>query len=340
MNLKTKIVSIDSQQIPKELGGFFSSLYSNENNYDFLLSELEVAYAFCASSVHVHGDCVQVFEDSEIVGHVALIRDDRFEYQEAFFGFFESVENEEVLSVLWTALGKLAKEKKIKKIHGPVSGSIWHQYRCVSETSETLHTKTEPHSPVYYYNFLNKQSPVDEIKYTSGKRTSLLNIVKLLEEKNIDALLERNNFSISSTGKLGMGDLASIALISSDTFSAVSWGYVQLEQAEFGALYNMEKINSHIHKVFFLYHETKPIGFCSVIEPRKGVWACKTICIASGYQGIGLGNALAYYVHKEAIEEKVEEIQYLLVREGNQVHNYSMADLEIFRRYSVFTFNI
>ena len=131
----------------------------------------------------------------------------------------------------------------------------------------------------------------------------------------------------------------SIAKLSAVVFNERSWGYTNLDTAEFSNLYDLSKINEHIYKLFLLYQNDVLVGYCSTMKEGQNL-VCKTICIAPEFQGKGLGNALALRVHEEAEIDGMEKIMYVLIKDGNQVHNYPMEDVRVFRRYSVFEYKL
>jgi GNAT superfamily N-acetyltransferase len=276
-----------------------------------------------------------------MVAHAALIMDDRLEESEAFFGFFEVVDDVTVFEVVWRELMELAKIHKLNILKGPVNGSIWHQYRCVKEDSSVPFFKTEPMTPLYYHDFLSQVNPTNEIAYSSGVRDSYSDILELLKthKETIVQKLREGNFRIEVTKEISPEILLSIAKLSAVVFDEKSWGYTGLDPAEFSSLYDPSKINEHIYKLFLLYHNDTLVGYCSTMKEEHNL-VCKTICIAPELQGKGFGNALALSIHEEAKRDGIEKIMYVLVKDGNQVHNYPTEDIEVFRRYSVFEYEL
>lgn len=325
----------------KDLVGFLDSLYGSKANFDFFLKEYERAYNLCCTSQHVKFSPLAFYSDGKLVAHVALVMDNRLEENEAFFGFFEVVDDVTVFEVVWRELIDLAKMHKLNILKGPVNGSIWHQYRCVKKDSSVPFFKTEPMTPLYYHDFLSNVNPTNEITYSSGIRDSYSDILQLLKthKETIAQKLNDGNFRIEVTKEISPEILLSIAKISAVVFAEKSWGYTGLDPAEFSSLYDPSKINEHIYKLFLLYHNDTLVGYCSTMKEEYSL-VCKTICIAPELQGKGLGNAFALSIHEEADRDGIEKIMYVLVKDGNQVHNYPTEDTEVFRRYSVFEYEL
>ena len=339
--MRTTHYSPTEGHLNTDLVSLLRELYASNDTFDFFLEEYKRAYDFCVTSQHIKFYPIGFFQDERLVAHVALVMDDRLPEHEAFFGFFEIIDDVMVFEFSWRELIDLARAQGIQSLKGPVNGSIWHQYRCIKEDSSVPFFKTEPMTPPYYYDFLSQVNPVLEIVYSSGMRESYSDILKILKEHkdDIEQKLTAGNVKIEVTREATGETLLAIARLSATVFDAKSWGYTKLEDSEFSKLYNVRKINDHIYKLFLLYHNDILIGYCSTMREEASL-ICKTICITSEFQGTGLGNALALKIHEEAECDGIKKIMYVLVRDGNQVHNYPTTDVEIFRRYAVFDYKI
>ncbi len=317
------------------------ALYASNEHFDFFLEEYERAYDFCVTSKHIQFYPLAYFRDEKLVAHCALICDDRLPPHEAFFGFFETINDVSLFEDMWHELVTLAHKHHIQVLKGPVNGSIWHQYRCVTESSSVPFFKTEPISPLYYCDFLMRVNPISEITYSSGIRKSYTDILQSLS-RHADTITQKlvaDGFRITVTTETTRDSLLAIAQLSTLAFDDARWGYTQLDSSEFSGLYDVHKINDHIYKLFLLYHKDILVGYCSTMREGTNL-ICKTICIAPQFQGMGLGNALALKIHEEAASDGIEKIMYVLVRDGNKVHNYPTQGVEVFRKYAVFDFKI
>lgn len=317
------------------------NLYDSNKNFEFFLEEYRIAYNFCCTSKYISFFPTSFYNGEKLVAHVALIVDSRLKEGEAFFGFFELLDDEEIFDTIWGKLIELAKVHNIHTLKGPVNGSIWHQYRCVSESNTEQFFATEPMTPLYYYRYLSTLNSTKKVTYSSGVRDSYAGILSLLKSQKEFILqkLEQGNFRIDVENEISHKQLASIASLSASVFDQKSWGYTQLDASEFMNLYSPGKINEHIYKLFTLYQNDTLIGYCSTIRDGDTL-ICKTICITQEFQGKGLGNALALYVHEEAERDGITKVMYVLVKDGNQVHNYPTDDVRVFRRYAAFEYDI
>jgi predicted GNAT family acetyltransferase len=146
-------------------------------------------------------------------------------------------------------------------------------------------------------------------------------------------------FSIKELNQISLLDLKKIAGISKIIFSK-SWGYTELNAQEFMDLYSSDKLEKHLNSLYLLYKGEEIIGFCSTSEENKDTIICKTICILPEYQGLGLGNAIAYKVHLDAKKNGYKKIIYALIRETNNIKNFPKDGTVIFRKYSAFDYKI
>lgn len=320
-----------------QLRAFLQRLYHNYHQSDFYLVEYEAAYRYCVESPHIQFIPFLLYDAGVVVGHAALIIDDRLPPGEAFFGFFEIIEDEQLFNCLWQELIQVAKVQRRTLLKGPINGSVWHQYRCIKISSPVPYFKTEPMTPLYYYDFFQRQKPAAEITYSSGQRTSFAELVQTLLSRDVSVELAQKGFHVMYQTSVGVDDLRGIAAISQAAFDVASWAYTSLDPQEFAALYSVDKINVHLGGVYLMYHQTDLVGYCSTIQEDNRL-VCKTICLKPAFQGIGLGQALALKIHQDAVVRGVTAVVYALVRDGNQVHNYPTADVTIFRRYAAFEF--
>lgn len=334
MDIKT----YKSNTSAKELIELLREKYGNNNDFDYFLSDFKKSLNFCTDNENITLYPVAGFENRKMSAHAALIIDKRLPVSEAFFGFLEFPNDASVFSALWSSLIKEAQNKGISTLKGPVNGSIWHQYRCIKETNQDPFFKAEPFCETYYYDFLTSNKPVKEILYYSASREPFDIVLRIIGEGVYDKIIN-SGFSIKETKSITLDELRTIAHISKIVFHD-NWGYTELDEQEFLQLYSSEKLAAHLNTLYLLYKGEEMIGFCSTSKEDEHILICKTIAVLPPYQGLGLGNALAYKLHLDAQKEGFKKIIYALIREGNNVKNFPKDDTVIFRRYAVFEFKL
>lgn len=312
--------------------------YRNEKNFDFFLSDFQKAYSFCVDNPNINFIPFSAFEDKQLVAHIAIINDKRLPKGEAFFGFFETKQDLYVFKIIWQCLIEEAKKLGISRLLGPVNGSIWHQYRCIKESDGSEYFKSEPITEIYYYKLLTQVKPTTEVSYQSAYREKFDKVMRIIQTEF--RKLEAAGFDIKKLESVNYEQLRTIAEISKIVFRNNSWGYTTLTETEFLQLYSSEKLKLHLNKLYLLYKDQQIIGYCGITTEDKHILILKTICILPEYQGLGLGNALAYKIHLDAQKDGFKKVIYALVREGNKIKNFPKDDTVIFREYAAFEFKI
>ena len=98
-----------------------------------------------------------VYNKNEVVGRFVITEypDDQ---KTCYLGFFECINNKKVAKFIFDEAAKFSKEKKYKKIIGPVDASFWYKYRLKINLFENIPYTGEPYNLEYYYKmFLDNQ---------------------------------------------------------------------------------------------------------------------------------------------------------------------------------------
>ena len=197
---------------------------------------------------------------------------------------------------------------------------------------------TEPCSQPHYYPLLHSCGPLAEIEYYSASRTSFDAVLHLSD----DGALERfraAGFSTRKLDRIGLDEMRTLLNISLSVFAG-SWGFTPLSESEFLELYSADKLSAHLGALYVLYAGEEIVGFCGTVREDASTMICKTICILPQYQGLKLGNALAYVVHRDAQAAGYTRMIYALIREGNAIQRFPADDVVVFRRYAAFEFTV
>lgn len=349
-----KIIKYKPTTAPSdELVSIIKNKYGDKKNFDFFFTDFHKSYSFCIDNPNITFIPFSAFKDEQLVAHIALIIDKRLPKGKAFFGFFETEQDLSVFETIWQGLIEEAKKMGILRLLGPVNGSIWHQYRCIKETDGSEYFKSEPMSESYYYKLLTHMKPTTEVSYYSASRDKFDKVIGIIQTKF--EKLAAAGFDIKELKNVNYEQLLSIAEISRIVFHN-SWGYTDLTEKEFLQLYSPDKLEAHLNKLYLLYKRSlstslqaslqlvdkdkQIIGYCGTSKEDEQTLILKTICILLEYQGLGLGNALAYKIHLDAQKMGFKKIIYALIKEGNKIKNFPKDDTLIFRRYAAFEFKI
>lgn len=326
-----------SSEVPEGLRALIQEKYSAMENFPYFAQDFATAFAFAATSPHVRFTPFTAEAQGKMLAHIALVTDDRRPAGESFFGFMEMPQDEALFSRMWDALSAEAKAQGIGKLMGPVNGSVWHHYRAVTETDGTPFFKSELPSAPWYHDYLEAKNPSETVHYHSGYRTRFDAILAL--GPLVAPALLKYGLSVRRLEHAGAGELPTVVALSRAIFKG-NWGYVDLADEEFTALYAPSKLASGLHALYFLQRGEQVIGYASVFEEGADTLACKTMAILPEYQGQGLGNALAYEIHKDAAREGAKKMLYTLIRDENGISRFPKDDAVVFRRYCAYEFSL
>lgn len=307
----------------------------------FFLHEQRAAYEYCLENSHIEFSPVALRDGGQLVGHAAVIRNDRLAPGTAFFGFLEFVDDAAVFQELWRSVQEVARKKQVTRLMGPVNGSIWHQYRCLKESSDELPFLTEPRTRLHYYDFLKAAAPSNEIGYSSAVRHSYDRMLDLMKSKagEIEQSIREQDCEVTVERTVSNPTLREIVALSDEVFRERSWGYTPLDAADFLKLYNAMQDTHALHALILLRRFGGLIGYAITLRDGDKM-ICKTICLKPEFQSMGLGNAIALHLHQLARDDAMSSILYVLVRDRNQIYNFPMQNIEIFRRYAAFEYDV
>lgn len=324
-------------KFPEKLGKLLSKKYADNNKYPFFLSDYKTAYNYCLMSRTVKIDTISLMKENVMVGHIGLIRHDSMGSEEAFFGFLDVDGRKEVFDLLWSSLRDHAGGLGVKKLRGPINGSIWHQYRCIGEMGNEPYFKTELFSDIDYCTWLSSCRPEQEITYYSAYRKKFDAIIDLTESSYREIL--QSSISIEKNKSISFSVMDQLKKIADKVFEN-SWSFTPLSRESFRQLYDDDKQINNEMTLYIVRDDDKLIGFLMVMQESDEVLIYKTICLLPDYQGQGIGNAIAHQAHRDALDNNTEKIIYALIRKGNKIKNFPTDNVVTFRNYKAYEFAI
>lgn len=272
-----------------------------------------------------------LLEDNKLKGHIGLVYASA---EEAYFGFFE-IQDTQDFNDLWNEMFAEAKRLGLKKIFGPVNGTVWHPYRVISETSSEQFFVQEPLSKEEYFNLFKNINPAHIIEYHSAYRTDFKMILELTAS-SLPLLISHNIQIVQENYSIDL--LKLIYELSVSIFSG-NPGYYNLSFNDFAKLYTEPNDGNTELLIFKVLQDDKPIGFSyNLLMDKKMIM--KTIGLLPEWQDRGVGYALVNKIHQFAQEKNIEKIIYALIRSDNKVKNFPKDDAVIFRKYAAFNFLI
>lgn len=295
------------------------------------------------------------YRDSKPVGRIAAIlnhgHNQRYHEQRGFFGFFESLNDQEVASGLFDAVAAWFGERGIKALRGPTNPSLNHEVGLLIDGFDKSPTFMMTYNPPYYakliedYGFEKSQDllsfyghidmlpkiherygPVSEqIVEHFGLKIRPLNSKRFMED--VMSFLKLYNESLVNTwGFVPMsdGEVRYMAgglrhlLIPELALAAEADGRV------IGVLLGLPDYNPRIREID---GRLFPFGFIHLLRNKRAIKKVRMIStnVLPEYQRMGVGLALMSALVPHAMEYGLQEAEFSWVLESNSLSRGSLA---------------
>ena len=203
--------------------------------------------------------------DGETVGRIAAILNNNHNnfHQEkcAFFGFFESIDEQSVAEALFQRAADWAREKGMTTLRGPANYSCNDSWGLLVEGFDSPPVILMPYNPRYYVDLLEKAGFGKAMDLYAWWMMSAHGIInpkilrigeKVLREENIRLrTIDMKNFT---------HEVEVIKKIYNDAWSA-NWGFVPMTNAEFDFLAQDLKPVVDPRMVLVVEKDGQPVGF-------------------------------------------------------------------------------
>lgn len=212
---------------------------------------------------HSEADFFVAEKDGEIVGRIAAIKNNNhlkvYNDNTGFFGFFESINDQNVANALFDTANNWLKERELKKVRGPENYSQNEEAGLLIDAFDKPPVIMMTYNPSYYINLIENygfKKKMDlyayNIKNAEQIPSRLQNAVSLLKK--------RYNFNIRKVNVKNID--AEIEKIKSiyDTAWSENWGAVPFTKSEIEHL-KKELIQILIPDLAFIAEiDNKPVG--------------------------------------------------------------------------------
>ena len=219
-----------------------------------------------------HGD-IQAFlaEDSggKVVGRIAGIINGmhlkKYEDENGFFGFFESIENYDVAAALLTQAKLWLEEKGMRGMRGPANPSLNDTAGLLVNGFDREPAVLMPYNPAYYEGYLTQyglERAMTMWAYYIHKKYVRLEKLK----RGVDLVMRRNPGLKLRTIDMKRFDeeARTILHIYNDAWSR-NWGHVPMTEREFAQMAAQMKQIIDPRIVFILEDEGRPVAFSATI---------------------------------------------------------------------------
>ena len=189
---------------------------------------------------------------------------DKTKKHEGFFGFFDAIDNPEVVKVLFSAITEEFRKNNITDIIGPINFSTNEEVGLLIDGFDINPTFMTNYSKPYYKDLLTGvgfQKLVDLYAYEwqskcvfSDKFYRIVEVVKNRSTVKIRCF-DKNNFQ---------NELDTLWPIYNESFKDV-WGFTPLTKVEFTELCNSFKLFADFDIILIAELNSKVIGFCLML---------------------------------------------------------------------------
>ena len=331
---------IEFNQEEKYINDFLSlpkKLYTNKDNMEdsstikkFLLNLHPLSKYFILNKF-------LVYKNDKVVGRFIITEypDDK---NTCYIGFFECIKDNKVSKFIFNEAEKFAKEKKYKKIIGPVDASFWNKYRLKINLFDKRPYTGEPYNKDYYYKmFLDNKYKVVE-HYVS-------NIFEKVDESYNDPKFIAHFKEFKKLGyEIVKPKRKDFDKCISEIYDLITVLYSDfpvfkmLSKESFQELYKSYKMIINMNMVRMAYYKGKAVGFCISIPnyynrvyqlswkqplhllhilferrfPREYIMPY----LGADRNHRGLGKAIAFSIAEELKKNNLPSIN-ALIRDGN-----------------------
>lgn len=218
---------------------------------------------------HAEAEYFLAYKNNELVGRIAAIKNDLHNkvHNEniGFFGFFESIDDEEVAAELFKAAEKWAREKNLDALRGPANPSSNDDWGLLIEGFKDSPRVMMTYNPEYYLKLLEK-SGYSKAKDLYAYKLSNDEVSKIDRfVRGAKLVAERYNVKVRTLNLKKLNEeVEKIKEVYNQAW-APNWGFVPLTEAEIDKMAKDLKMLVDPDLVLFLEIDNKTIGFSLVM---------------------------------------------------------------------------
>ena len=317
--------------------------------------------------LHAEMDTYLAYKDGELVGRIAAIKNDLHNEvhndKVGFFGFFESIEDQDVANKLLDTAKEWIKEKGLDTMRGPVNPSMNDETALLIEGFDDPPRIMMPYNPPYYKTLLEnyglqKAKDLFAFKIENEKMSSndkIVRVGKMVQERYKMKLRELN-----------LKDFANELNLFKDIYNKAwepNWGFVPMTNEEIDKMAAEFKQIIDPTLVVFAEIDNKTIGFALVVPDYNYIfkemngklfpfnflklftknkeipWARIIVLgVLPEYQKKGLDAVLYHDILKRAAKRNIYKGEASWVLEDNtmMVRGAEMMNGTLYKKYRIF----
>ncbi len=208
---------------------------------------------------------VLAYRDGKCVGRVVGVVDDRHnefhEEKTAFFGFFESIDDQMVANALLDEVARWGKSKAMKTLRGPMNPSTNHECGLLVEGFDDPAFVMMTYNPKYYGKLLENwglAKSKDLLAYNIHHERSKFQEKLYAQVERIKA---RGNITLRTADMSKFDqEIATVLEIYNDAWEK-NWGFVPMDEVEFRHMAKDMKMIMDPELLLIAEVKGKPVGF-------------------------------------------------------------------------------
>jgi GNAT superfamily N-acetyltransferase len=312
------------------------------------------------------------YKDGEPVGRIAAIKNDTHNevHNEniGFFGFFESINDQEVANALLDTAKEWLKDKGVDAMRGPANPSSNDEFGMLLEGFDDSPRIMMPYNPKYYLDLMDNYG----LKKIKDLYAYQIDNPKLLKSEKLIRVAEiarkRSKVDIKQINlKEFKSDLEKVKFVYNKAW-APNWGFIPMTDEEIDNLAKELKPLVEDSIVLFAETEGKTIAFALVLldynelikdfngklfpfnviklftQRKKIKWArVLTLGIIPEYQKRGIDALLYYEITKRAEKIGIMKGEASWILEDNEMMKRGAEQVmngEIYKKYRVYQIDI
>ena len=295
------------------------------------------------------------YRGNEVVGRIGAILNqghiNRYDDDRGFFGFFESIDNQEVANGLFDAARDWFADQGIFKLRGPVNPSLNASVGLLIAGFDSPPTFMMTYTPPYYERLMeNYGLRKTQDLYAFWGHVSMLPKVAEKLAPICEQIIERYNVKVRPLDKTRFVEEVRTFLSIYNRSLTNTWGFVPMSDAEIehvakamkplivpelavfvevdgrvaGATFGLLDYNPRIKEID---GRLFPLGFIHLLRNKSGIKKIRLIStnVLPEYQMQGLGLVLMHGVVPKALEWGIEEAEFSWVLESSSFSRGALA---------------
>jgi len=315
---------------------------------------------------------IAIDENGKVVGRIGAITNENYvkHWKEnfGFFGFFESVNDQEVANALFDAAIQWLKNKGVEGVYGPMNPS----------TNDTVGTLVDGFDTPPYIMMVHNKPYYDKLisDYGFSQRMDLLSYrikIKNFPERylrlasSIEERLKKEGITIRQINFKKIKEEAPKLQYVYNKAWEKNWGFIPMDEDEFKALTKELKMVTSSEFVFIAEDNGKPVAFIAILPDlnqitikirdgkllpfnflklinfKKKVTKGRvlTLGLIEGYRLKGIDTVMYTKCYESVTKAGIEEVEGSWILEDNAMMNRILqnAQADPYKRYRIYTMN-